>query len=596
MNAHASAIDPSVLGSAAPGTGSLLDRLRVLRRRRRPALLTFASVLALTVATAFLWPPTYRSTATVLIEQQEVPDEFVRAAITSFADQRVRTISQRVMTTANLLEIMRKYDLYPAERKREPREKLLERMREDIGLEMISADVVDPRQGRPTKATIAFTVSFDNHSALVAAKVANELTTLYLNENLESRKKLAAGTADFLEAEVTRVGSEVAALETRIADFKTDHRQALPELSQVNLQLMSRADEELRAAVARAAMLDQQIVYLDAQLAQLEPVSPSYTVDGNRVLSTSQKLKGLRTELASASALYGPDHPDVLRLKREVEGLEREVGAADAGKDLVRQLATARQQLAQARARYSATHPDVQRLERIIASIEIAMRSSSETAPSLQQLESADNPAYIQVNAQREAVLSEQSSLHRQIAELRGRISDYDNRLARAPGVEREYSALMRELLGAQAKYQEVRQKQMEAQLASNLETEQKGERFTLIDPPLVPEKPDSPNVPLLLTLGLLVAAGLGIGVALLLDQTDTSVRGRHDLAALVAVPPLAAIPWIETEADVEARRGRHRLLFAASASGCVVVLLLVHMLFKPLDVLWHVLLRQIGL
>jgi uncharacterized protein involved in exopolysaccharide biosynthesis len=580
----------------AAGATSLADRVAALRRRLKPALVALASVLALTLVVAFAWPRTYRSTGTILIEQQEIPVEFVRAAITSFADQRVRTISQRVMTTANLLEIIRKYDLYPAERRREPREKLLERMRDDIGLDMISADVVDPRQGRPTKATIAFAVSFDSRDPLLAAKVANELTTLYLSENLQTRKQSAAGTADFLRDEVERVGAEVADLDRRLAEFKSAHVDALPELSQVNLQLMARVDEELRTAETRANALDQQIVYLEGQLAQIDPLGASYADSGARILTTAQRLKAQRTQLASATALYGPNHPDVLRLKREVAGLEREVGAADSGNDLVRQLGDAKGQLAQARNRYSATHPDVVRLERIVAAIEATMRQSAQTATSLEVAEKPDNPAFIQVKAQREAAVNERTALRAQISELRARIADYESRVARAPGVEREYSALQRELQGAQYKYQEVRQKQMEAQLASNLEAEQKGEKFTLIDPPLVPEKPVSPNIPLILSLGALLAIGAACGLAMLLDRMDESVRNRRDLASLLTVPPLAVIPWMLTDEDRDARRRNRRRLAAGTATILVSLTLLLHFLVRPLDVVWQILLRRMGL
>jgi uncharacterized protein involved in exopolysaccharide biosynthesis len=575
---------------------TLVDRLALLRRRRKPALTAFLAVLALTLVVAFAWPPTYRAEGTVLIEQQEVPEEFVRAAITSFADQRVRTISQRVMTTANLLEIVNRFDLYPERRRREPREQLLERMRDDIRLDMISADVVDPRQGRPTKATIAFTVGFDSRSPLLAAKVANELTTLFLNENLASRRQHAASTADFLTEEVTRVGTEVADLEQRIASFKDDQGDALPELGQVNIQLLTRAEEELRSVESRLRTLDQQVVYFDTQLAAIDPVGATYLDDGQRAPSTTQRLRALRTQLASAEALYGSNHPDVLRLRREVAGLEREVGAVDSDNEMARQLQLAKSQLAQARNRYSAAHPDVQRLESVVAAIEATMRASTPMAASLQLAATPDNPQYVDVQSRREAAIAEQRALREQLAGLRGRIQEFEGRLARAPAVERDYSALLRDLQSTRAKYQEVRQKQMEAQLASNLESEQKGERFTLIDPPLVPEKPASPNLALVLALGVLLAVGAAAGTAVLLDQVDDSVQGRQDLARLATVPPLAVIPWIETEQDrIQAQR-KLRLGLVAVATSVVMLLVLVHFLFRPLDVLWHIILRRLGI
>ena len=174
-------------------------------------------ILSLALLLAAFWPATYRSTGTILIEQQEIPEDFVRSAVSSYADQRVQVISQRVMTSANLLGIIEKFELYGVERDASTREELVERIREDINLDMISADVVDPRQGRATKATIAFAVGYDSRSPDLAARVANDLVSLYLRENLESRKQLAAGSADFLTGEAEKQRLRVAELEQRIS-------------------------------------------------------------------------------------------------------------------------------------------------------------------------------------------------------------------------------------------------------------------------------------------------------------------------------------------------------------------------------------------
>ena len=128
--------------------------------RRRLLLVSVAGVVALLgAAIAVLLPAVYRSNAVILIEQQEIPSELVRSTVTSFADQRIQVISQRVMTSDNLTRIIDQYDLYAAERQTEPREAILLQMRQDITMDMISADVVDPRSGRPTQATIAFSLA-----------------------------------------------------------------------------------------------------------------------------------------------------------------------------------------------------------------------------------------------------------------------------------------------------------------------------------------------------------------------------------------------------------------------------------------------------
>src|SRR6202034_1748049 len=180
------------------------ERLLAYWRRRGTFYVVVSAAAIITMLVAILLPATYRAMATILIEQQEIPQELVRSVITSFADQRVQIISQRVMTTQNLLSLIERYDLYPEIREKQPREVLLAKMRDDIGMHMISADVIDPRSGRPTQATIAFSVSYQSRSPDLALKVANELTTLYLNENLTSRTQLGQQTSTFFSEEATR--------------------------------------------------------------------------------------------------------------------------------------------------------------------------------------------------------------------------------------------------------------------------------------------------------------------------------------------------------------------------------------------------------
>src|SRR5215831_9559642 len=221
------------------------EHVDAVRRRRRPLLITLAAGALITLALTLFLPPHYQSTGTILIEQQELPSDLVRSTVTSYADQRVQVISQRVMTTQNLLDIIRRYNLYPRQRSRESREALMARMRKDIAVKMISADVIDPRSGRPTSATIAFTVAYSNRSADQSARVANELTTLFLNENLTTRTKLADDAATFLEGEADRVSRHIAELETQLAQFKAKHPEELPELEQLNMQLLDRTTQDI---------------------------------------------------------------------------------------------------------------------------------------------------------------------------------------------------------------------------------------------------------------------------------------------------------------------------------------------------------------
>jgi hypothetical protein len=196
---------------------------------------------------------------------------------------------------------------------------------------------------------------------------------------------------------------------------------------------------------------------------------------------------------------------------------------------------------------------------------------------------------------QRGASNSEKMSLQLKRAELEKRVREMERRLESAPSVEREYTVLLRESENTQLKYREVRQKQMEAEVSQNLEAERKGERFTLIEPPSIPGEPASPNRLLILVLGIVLAMGASVGLALLLEVLDTSVRSKRELEELLQVPPLAVLPWITTQAEC-AMRVRRRMVGIGGAVGALLLAVVgVHFFYRPLDVLWEVALRRLG-
>jgi len=588
----------------------LLGYLAIARQRRVWLIASFALGLLVTVALALFLPSRFRSAGTILIEQQEMPQELVRSTVTSYADERVQVISKRVMTTETLLGIIRRYDLYAKERATDTREALLAKMRKDIGLKMISADVIDPRSGHPTSATIAFEVAFTSRNPDLAAKVANELTTLYLNENLNNRTQLARDAATFLESEGDRLNHRIGELEAELARFKDKHFHQLPELTQLNMQLLDHTDEELRTQAARQASLEQQKVYLEAQLAQIKPNSVVFSETGERILTSNDRLKMARSQLDSARASYGPDHPDVVRLQRQVDGLEKELsakdksGSAGAGdadhNDLQRRLENTRAALAAAEAKYSPEHPDRIRLQREVDSLQeqVAKLPPAPATPgptSKVGPVDADNPAYIQIQAQLAATLNDMDALTQQTAKLRARSEELARNISLSPQVEQQYRELTRDYDNTRLKYQELRSKQSEAKVAQNLEADRKGERFTLIEPPLPPEEPVSPNRTLILIAGVILSGGLAAGVLWLLETFDSSVRGRFDLMKLTGVPPLALVPYIGTETERIVSRRRLRIAWGSAVASLFVFVALTHFFYQPLDVLWFTWARRLG-
>jgi len=472
---------------------------------------------------------------------------------------------------------------------------LLQTMRDNIAMKMISADVIDPRSGRPMQATIAFSVSYKSRSPELALKVANDLTSLYLNENLTSRTQMAEQTSSFFAEEAERQQARIMELDKKLSEFKQKNQERLPELSTLNHEISERTELDLRDVENRIAQLDSQKVLLEAQLAQISPTSMILSDSGQRMLSAEDRLKALKSELAGYKARYAPDHPDIVNTQREVEGLEKQVKSDDTTGDLLRQLKENREQLASAKEKYSPDHPDVVRLTRVVSELEKAVAAAPTSATLSQGRNHPDNPAYIQVKGQLDSITVDREGAVKKLEELRAKLDDYERRLAQAPAVERQYRELARDLDSAQLKYQEIRSKQTEVQVSQNLETEHKGERFTMIEPPLPPEKPISPPRFLILAAGFVLSLGAGAGATLLRDKLDVSVRSVQDVRVLLSVPPLAAIPRIITKD--ERKRHKRAVLYAwqGAIASVIALALIVHFLVLPLDVVWLSLLRRFG-
>lgn len=566
-------------------------------RRRMPVSLAIASVLILiALLLAMALPSLYKSRAVILIEAQEMPQDLVRSLVTSFADERIQVISQRVLTNSNLSSIMEKYDLYADERKREPMEKVLEDMRKDVAVTPISAEVADPKLGRSMQATIAFELSYESKSPTLAQRVANEIVSLFLSENLRQRTETSKESLTFLTSEAEKYRTQVAELEGKLATFKKGNIDQLPEMVAMNLEMMNRTESDKRSIESQLRSLEQQRVYLESELAQQNPTNGLFSQTGERILGPADRVKILEAEFAPLSARYGPNHPDVIAKRKEIESLRMQAGSAGTASESILKLKDAKAKLTVLKEKYSADHPDVKRAIREVLALEqqVAVQNVERLPEPVS--ERPDNPAYIQLQARLQGTISEQQGLRSQLGELIAKQSDLERRMASAPEVERQYRALTRDYESAQAKYREVTAKRQEAELASNLETEQKGERFSLIEPPVVPEKPAKPNRVAIGIVGTILALAVAVAVGYALEALDDRVHGRAGILRTLGVPPLAVIPSIETDGSLRQKMRRRLMILTAMVAALVVALVTIHLLFRPLDVLFFQLMRRFGL
>ena len=310
---------------------SLSDYLAILKRRALLIIATFGGVFAVAVAVALLIPPVYQSTGTIMIESQQIPNDLVQATVTSYADERIEIIKQRVMTRENLLRIIEKYQLFKDRGLTFTPSEQIDEMRQLIGVQLVNANM---RQGQRGSATIAFRVSFEHRRPDIAQRVANELVTLFLSENVKVRSERATQTTEFLTQEANKLKTELDALESQIASYKQENGAALPQNMTLSMNAIQRLEGELRDTERDHRAAEEEARYLEVELAGAKAAvtnaavlagvgSPAAMADTNEA-----ELQKARALLARMATTYTDNHPDVRATKRRIAALEKALAEA----------------------------------------------------------------------------------------------------------------------------------------------------------------------------------------------------------------------------------------------------------------------------
>lgn len=529
----------------------LSEYVRMLKRRRLQLFLPAFVLVPTAFVIAFKLPTTYQSSAMIQIKEAVVSEDYVRSATTSYGAQRVQVITNRVLTSENVSRIVDDYGLYRAV---VGTTRMADEFRNSVEVDLVNAESVDERTGRPTETTIGFTVAFSDPSPEISQKVAAELVEVFLDEDLRERTERAGSTADFLANEVARVAADLEDAELRMAEFKSANEGNLPEFYQRNLVNLESVRRESVETEFRIQELETRRFDLQSKMTQVSPTAPVYTSTGDVVMSDLDRLKALQSEYRRKVALYKDSHPDLKRLEREIATLQVELGTGDGAEDLIAQLQEQKQYLAELRTRYSDDHQAVVTTRRIILQLEDRVeRGAIEARESEEPV--ADNPAYVVLQGELFSTESELRTLNARRKELSRQLTQYESMIATAPEVEKEYKALQRELGNNTDEYKAIKAKQRGAVVARNLEQNDQGGSFVLLEPPVVPQDPVSPNRPSIILVGIVLAIGAGLGFAVLRELTDSAIHGVRELTVLMGEAPLAAVPYIENEADMTARR-----------------------------------------
>jgi len=504
-------------------SGSGIEMVKsIWSRRKWLALLAFAIPFVTAVSLITFMPSLYRSTATILVDRQQVPETMVRPTVTSALETRLHSISQEILSRSRLDALIRQFNLYADTRRgTQQLEDVIQRMRGDIKLELKSVDQTEDRR----TATISFTLSYAGRNPEVVARVTNTLASFYIEENLKARERQAAGTAEFLKVQIADVKKRLDAQEALVSEFKKRYMGELPQQTDANFNAIDRLNMQLRLNSDNQARAIDRRDALARQLADAASLSPAAAASPE---GRVDRLARLHEELRALRGTYSDKYPDIVRLKQEIAELERDIAATDATK---------------------------------------AADTAKDKKPT-----SAVSPFVLRIKESQALVDSELNILRNEEKRLRDALASYVGRVQNSPAREKEMRELSRDYEATREYYASLMKRYDDAQLAESMEQRQKGEQFRLIDAAVPAGEPSAPNRLRLIMLTLVGCLGLAVAAVVVAEQINPSFHSVDDLRALSTVPVLLTIPLIVTPDDT--RRGIRRLRLAAAATAIGLVVL----------------------
>lgn len=551
---------PQFPADETPGFG---DYLGIVRKRKRLLFLIGLPIIALGGLAALILPDVYRSSSLIEIEgsqdtRQSAADTTLQDSIARqsdeplYADQYVQSLSTAVLSGENLSKLLAKEELYD-DQKEDPKG-ALKSLGKDIKVDMVTVPIIDPESGREREVVTAFTVSYDNRDPQRSYAGAKWLTQAFLEGNRQDRRSYAAGTAKFFGSEAERMRKRVSELEGKLADFKAKHVGQLPELNDLNMNSMDRADNEINSVETQLQGLRRERVFLVAQLQQARSTGPE-----------TNNINELEAQYKQKSAIYDPNHPDMISLRRQIDMMR--AGGSPSGMTLRQQVQQQKSILAEARQRYGEEHPDIKRIERNIESLEARIKSGESADTTL----ASDSPMAVQLQTQLNATDTQIAAMQQRGLELRRKMTDLEGRMNNSPQVEKEYAAVTRDLDSARAKYQDLLKRQMDAEVSEAAIANGTADKFHIKSEPSLPDKPAKPQRIAIFAVAVAFALMAALSSIVFAQLLDPTVRGVRDIRDILDVTPLTAVPVIE-----KAGRNPHRKMRWAFSKAAAVALIVV--------------------
>jgi polysaccharide chain length determinant protein (PEP-CTERM system associated) len=515
-----------------------LSLLRSIWKQRASLVITW---LLLSVAAAGIvhkLPSAYKADVIILVESQRIPQSFVSSTVDVDLRARLSTLSQQILSYGNLLQCIKKFDLYPQERNRRAQEEIVEMMKQDTEVQL--------EKGWSLERPGAFRITYRGEDPAKVALVANELGYHFIAENIRSRSDQADSTSEFLDSQLGEAKQRLEEQEGKLSAYKLQHNGELPEqqgvllakLSNLQLRVQAARDAESRAQqnamiVDTSLRLAQESLGTVTELADT-PANAAGQAKLDPAEESAKTADELQAELNGLLANRGPEHPAVRRLERMI--------------------AAARQDEAEERAKGRTPHPKPAKPKSALA-----VQSLIQARERVEQL-----------RAQKFVIAGEIADRERELAVAQKEISVIQARLDQLPLREQEMASVMRDYQNSKVNYQSLLDKKLAARMAGEMERRQKAEHFSMLEPARTPEKPFRPDRVLFSLLGCAAALLLGTAYAVLRETRAGVFLGEWELPVSVAI--LARLPVIFHAIETPRSRGLRPAMITAGLLSLLAI------------------------
>lgn len=482
---------------------------RVLKRRWWLAVILFSTILVASLGLGLSLPYIYTSSASILIEGQSIPEDYVRSTVTMDVERRLQVLTQKILSRQNLEKLMTQFGLYEDLRNQGvPESALLTAIQSDIGIQ-----IEEKRRNR--EMAVAFGVSYTSPDPHKAVTVANALASFYIETNIQVREQQALGTAEFLQEELEEIQKRLESQESQVAEYKNRNMGELPEQLSANLNTLTMLQTQLQAtseSLARAHDRKRQSMFF-GQLSGLRGMPTDGTTVVEQLGGPGQKLEQMKVRLAEKRLRLTKNHPEILQLEKNIASLERQ------------------------------------------------LKNQLQAGPSAYQ------------NTERAASEAEITRLNDELNRIQSDIVKYQQRIENIPSREQELLSLNRNYQSTHTLYTSLLQRLEEAKLADSLEHNQKAERFRLLEPAVFPDEPVGPKRKLLLLLGCMLGIGIATAGVVLAELIQPTFHSIEDLKAFTIVPILGSVPTMLATIEQEQDTRRQNMAATALAVGLILLL-----------------------